>query len=167
MAKFKSKLWTYCSAIGEPDNAPDSKAMLLLAVTLWLRTYDRNDPQWLGLYSLTELLVPFTNDIKLGLNVPDLPENYIVASNGVVTQAIGVPNSVRFVYVSDSFVRELDLDIYDTGRLTSTVHIKWLEWALANAILNLHLAGKPWLRDNHSRANKTIGGFTVAEFLGL
>lgn len=163
MAKFKNTLWSDCTVSTQPPR----QDMLLLATLLWLRTYDRDGPQWLGLENLITLLVPYSNEFLLGLSVPDLPKDHIIASDGTVTYVPGVPNSVRFVYVSRNFTRELDLDVYGALRISYSVHIRWVEWALANAILLLHKADKPWHRNQHGQFKQTIGGLEVADFLDL
>jgi hypothetical protein len=159
MLKFRNKLWS------DADYVPTGPQCLQVAVLLWLRTYDRDGPTWLGLENMLEFCVPFSTEMKLGLNIPELPADYIIASDGTVTYVPGVPNSVRFVYVSRNFARELDLDLYGSLHISYSVHIKWIEWALANAILMLYKAGKPWRREQHGQFKVTVGGMEVADFL--
>lgn len=157
MAKFKSSLHT-----GEPRDLPDCQNQLLLSVLLWLRTRDSNGHRWLGLESLTELLVPYHPDLKLGLNVPDLQAGRLVSSTGEIWRVDG-PG--KFLWDSRSFERELDLDVYGGLHLAHRVHERWLEWALQLAVLMLADAGKPWTRQQAGQFSQTIGGFEVADFL--
>lgn len=156
MAKFKTNLWTLVKA-----DKPNPKDQLLLAVTLWLRTYDRDEPTWLGLESLLNLLVEFTTELKLGLNVDELPAGRVVSSAGDIWRVDG-PG--KFVYVSDNWATEFDLKGCYSTEIQYGVHKRWIEWAMAHAICNLDHAGIGWKRTN-TRACKTIGGMTVAEFL--
>lgn len=161
MANHISKLWSIKDGI--PTNP---EAHLLVAVTLWLRTYDRNGGHWIGLAKLLQILVPFTTELKLGLDVPILPADRIVSSSGDIWRVIG-PG--KFVYTSDNWAREFDLQgIYDTS-IQLWVHKRWLEWAMCNAVLSLNSAGIPWHKEQTGMFAKasTIGGIEMAEFLKL
>jgi len=139
-----------------------SQDQLLVAVTIWLRTDVSNGYRWLGLDNLIKILVPFSTGLKLGLDVPMLPVNHIVSSAGDIWR---VPGPGKFVYSSSNWAHELDLQGYYDTSIQLSVHRKWLEWALANAILNLDHAGKPWTREQKSSVPNTIGGIELAEFL--
>lgn len=157
MGQFARGLWDESCKVKSQDQ-------LLLAVTLWLSTYDRDSGYWLGLENLLKILVPFSTELKLGLDVPALPVDRIVSSAGDIWRVIG-PG--KFVYSSDNWARELDLKCsYDTS-IQMGVHRKWLEWALATAICNLADAGIPWTRTNKGMfaGINTIGGIELAEFL--
>lgn len=157
MAKFKTSLH-----VGEPRDLSVCQNQLLLSVLLWLRTRDSNGHRWLGLESLTELLVPYHADLKLGLNVPDFQAGRLVSSTGEIWRVDG-PG--KFLWDSRSFERELDLDVYGGLHLSYKVHVHWLEWALQLAVLMLADAGKPWTRQQAGQFSQTIGGFEVADFL--
>lgn len=160
MATFVRNIWS------AGDAEVDPKAQLLVAVTIWLRTYDRDGGHWLGLAKLLQLLVPFTTELKLGLDVPALPADRIVSSSGDIWRVIG-PG--KFVYTSDNWAREFDLQGCYNSSIQLSVHTRWLEWAMCNAVLNLDAAGIPWNKDQTGMFNKvsTIGGFEMAEFLKL
>jgi hypothetical protein len=156
VGQFKRGLWDAGDSKVKPD------AQLLVAVSLWLRTYDRDSGYWIGLENLIKILVPFNRELKLGLGVPALPVDRIVSSSGDIWRIIG-PG--KFVYTSDNWARELDMKCsYDTG-IQLSVHRRWLEWALANSILMLADAGIPWHKEQTGTAPKTIGGIELAEFL--
>lgn len=157
MGQFKRGLW-------DANDQVDSKAQLLVAVTIWLRTYDHDCGYWLGLENLLKILVPFSTELKLGLNVPALPVDRIVSSAGDIWRILGAG---KFVYVSDNWAHELDLKgIYST-EIQLSVHRRWIEWALAVSILNLDHAGIPWHRKQAGMfaGINTIGGIELAEFL--
>lgn len=160
MGKFTRDLWS-----GE-DDPVNSKAQLLVAVTIWLRTYDRDAGYWIGLESLINILVPFSTELKLGLNVPTLPADRIVSSSGDIWRVVGLG---KFVYSSENWAREFDLQgCYDSS-IQLSVHRRWLEWAMCNAILSLDYAGISWHREQSGMFKKinTIGGIELAEFLNL
>ena len=164
MVKFKRNLWT--KETPNDLDPPSAQAMLLVATTLWLRTFSRNDPQWLGLESLINLLVPIGNELTLGQGVPELPADTIVTSKGDVFKVPNVPAHARFVWCSYSAHRELDLDLYGYSHIKHRVHLSWLEWALATASLSLYNSGIAWT-DGMNKAPLTIGGFQTADFLDL
>lgn len=155
MGQFKRGLWDAGDKVKPEDQ-------LLLAVTIWLRTYSCDDQYLIGLENLLKILVPFTTELKLGLGVPELPINRIVSSEGDIWRVLG-PG--KFVYTSNNWAREFDLQgCYDTS-IQLSVHRRWLEWAMCNAVLNLDHGGKPWLRTNKRLVPATIGGIELAEFL--
>lgn len=164
MAKFKRNLWTE-ETLNDLD-PPSAKSMLLVATVLWLRTYSRHDPQWLGLENLIRLLVPPSNQLSLGQGVPELPENMIVTSKGDVFEVPNVPAHARFVWCSNSAHRELDLDLHGYSHIKHGIHFSWLEWALATASVMLYNSGIAWT-DGMNKAPLTIGGFQTADFLDL
>lgn len=164
MAKFKRNLWT--KETPNDLDPPSAQAMLLVATTLWLRTFSRHDKQWLGLESLIYLLVPISNELTLGQGVPELPADTIVTSKGDVFKVPNVPAHARFVWCTHSVHHELDLDLYGYSNIKYRVHLSWLEWALATASVSLYNSSIDWT----SKANKTpltIGGFLVEDFLDL
>lgn len=141
---------------------PDNSKLVVVAVLFWLRTYSRDSPQWLGLEKWLKLIVPYSHDIKLGLNVPEMQAGKLVVSDGTIVDYAG-PG--RFLYCSQSFRRELDLDLYGAPAIQRNVHINYIEWALHTAILMLAKSGKPWNRDQSYQFNRTVGGMQVADFL--
>jgi hypothetical protein len=155
LSQFKRGLWDAGDDIKPQDQ-------LLLAVTIWLRTYSCDDQYLIGLDNLIKILVPFTTELKLGLGVPTLPADRIVSSEGDIWRVVG-PG--KFVYSSSNWAREFELQGYYDTSIQLSVHRSWLEWAVMNAILNLDHAGKPWLRDNKRSVPTTIGGIELAEFL--
>lgn len=164
MAKFKRNLWT--KETPNDLDPPSSQDMLLVSVLIWLRTYSRNDPQWLGLESLIELLVPLGNKLTLGQGVPELPADMIVTSKGDVFNVPNVPAHARFVWCSNSAHRELDLNLYGYSHIKHRVHINWIEWALATASVMLYNSYIVWT-DGLKKPPLTIGGFQTADFLDL
>lgn len=162
MAKFKRMIWLGDSQVANDPYEPDSKQQLLLAMLLWLRTFDRYDPCWLGLESMIELLVPFSKELKLGLNVPTLPAGKLITSAGDIYD---IPSLTvgKFVYCSRSLAREFDLDTFGHVHISYRVHLSYLEWAFATALVLLDKSGKPWRRDGIKKP-MTIGGMEVADF---
>lgn len=163
MARFKRNIWIGPEPELSDPYEPDSKQQLLVAALLWLRTYSRDDPRWLGLESLIELLVPFSKELKLGMNVPSLPAGKLITSSGEIYD-ISPDSPGRFLYCSRNVQRELDLDMYGSLHINYSVHWSYIEWAIGTALVLLAEAGKPWNR-NQAPAVKTIGGFEVMDFL--
>lgn len=155
MGQFKRGLWDAGDKVKPEDQ-------LLLAVTIWLRTYSCDDQYLIGLENLLKILVPFSTELKLGLGAPALPVDRIISSEGDIWR---VPGPGKFVYTSNNWAREFELQgAYDTS-IQLSVHRRWLEWAMCNAVLNLDQAGKPWRRTNKRNVPATIGGIELAEFL--
>lgn len=140
----------------------NSQDQLLLAVTLWMRSSNADGWQLIGLDNLIKILVPFSTELKLGLGIPALQVGHIVSSAGDIWR---VPGPGKFVYTSDNWARELDLQgYYDTG-IQLAVHRRWLEWAMHTSILSLAHASKPWSSIKKLKQPATIGGIELAEFL--
>lgn len=157
MRKFKRQIW-------ETDDPyePDSKQQLVVAMLLWLRTFDRYDPHWLGIESLIELMVPYSTELKLGLNVPALPAGKLITSAGDIYDIPSL-SSGKFVYCSRSMAREFDLDLHGFLHISYRVHLSYLEWAISTALVLLDRAGIPWKREGLKKP-MTIGGMEVADF---
>ena len=153
MAKFRNKLWT--------DSPGDAKQQLLVATLLWLRTVDAVPTPDLGYVNLIKLIVQPDNDLFFGHELRDFPDNRLVVSDGTVYQIYGLKH--RFTWVETNFAPINMWGIQLVAR-ESRVHFKWLEWALAHAMVQLADAGIDWFPKPKPQ---TIGGLEVADFSDL
>lgn len=156
MARFKRTLW---GDLGSSE-LPDSASMLILATQLWLRS--QGPDQQIGWQNLVSLIVPYSKDIKLGTNVPKLPADVWVVTDGTV---IDMPGSEgKLLWTSKVVSRELDLQWQGQAQLSYLVHPNWQEWALFHALLSLR---SPLPGLTRTTAPQTIGGIETADFLNL
>jgi hypothetical protein len=145
MAQFKNKLWT--------DETVVPSSQLLLATMLWLRALDSD----IGLINMIRLLVPPSNDLYFGQNVLPMPENRLVISDGTVYEIYGLRHS--FVW-QDTIWTHLNKHFYETVSRECYIHISWIQWALAHAMVRMSDAGIDWFPKPKP---KTIGGWEVAD----
>lgn len=145
MAKFQDKVWL------EGDSSNPAGALLATTI-LWLRTLDGD----IGYENLIRLCVPFSNDLYFGNGLPSAPLGYHVVSDGKVFQSLEVGS---FSWARHWHSR-LGLHYYEHVSRETKIHMDWIEWALATAIVKLTEAGIQWLPINKP---KTIGGLEVAD----
>lgn len=162
MANFHSNLWTYTIYAGETDVKPDAKSMLLVAVGIWMRSMDCNGNCQLGLGNLLRLIVPHTNELKLGLDVPAYKEGKIVSSAGDIWECKG---EGKFVYASNNWAKELCLENSYSTQVQYSVSLKWIEWAIHWMAVEMDRIGNPWKRSEKIMKIETIGGIEKVDWL--
>lgn len=146
----------------------EPKQQLLLAVGVFLRQLKSDKPQELGFF--LRILLEDTDSLKFEVNTPELPENRIVYSNGVVLKCVGIPDELRFVWLSKYRHHRLaqnSLIQQCCVKSRSTVSLRWLEWALAYWYIEFDAVGLDWQPEDIvvKTGSNTIGGIELAEFL--
>lgn len=162
MANFQSNLWTYTVLAGETDVKPDAKYMLLVAIGIWMRSMDHDGNCLIGLGNLLKLIVPYTNELKLGLDVPAFKSGKIVSSAGDIWECEG---EGKFVYSSSNWAKELGMENCYSTQVQYTVSLKWIEWAIHWMAVEMHRIGNPWRRTEKKLVIETIGGIEKVDWL--
>ena len=161
MAMFKSTLWTYLVLMeNQGEQRPDSNKMLEVAIALWLRTLGTAQDNELGLANIIRITVPSSNHLFFAEGIPNL--NVTAVSTGHVLDKIPGVN-ILWTSKAQAQHNHLTLDYIQYVSNEVRIHVRWLEYALAKAIVSLYNHGIDWTAK--FKKAETIGGIEKADWL--
>lgn len=143
---------------------------LLLATILYLRQLKAKEPKQLWFFLSSIQTEEGAKQVGYNSNAPELPEDRIVWNTGEVMESPGIKDQFRFAYVHGA-----GNTLWLAHTIASCTHSKfplakrWMEWALATAVVMLTDAGVDWIPEERRQEEfkQTIGGLEVADFLDL